>query len=341
MVKSNLVTTPVSRAGQRPIGVLAALAAGFDRMAARPVLILPPLLLDLFLWLGPRVWVTPLFRQVASLFTAPAGTDATLASQIDAIRQGFLALGDRFSLLTALSSVPTGVPSLMAGKLPALSPLGQPIGLQVGDPLVAVGGWILLTIVGLGLAAYYQSAVARSMAKSEEVSGGLPSWRRFVIMGVLVYLIVMIAGLATSVIASLASLILPVLGFGLAFVIITLGFWLAIYLAFTPHGIIRYGYGVFRAGLESVQVVRWNLPSAVSFLAVAFGLSWLTSLVWALPADGSWFSLLAILGHAFVSATLLAASFAFYQGRHEWLQALRQAVLAQAGSDKTPPGSGA
>lgn len=310
-------------------------------MASRPALILPPLLLDLFLWLGPRVWVSPLIRQIADLFTAPAGTDATLTAQIDTIRQTFLLLSERFSLLTALSSIPTGVPSLMAAKLPAISPLGPALGWQVGNPLIAVGIWGVMTVLGLGLAAFYQVAVARSVATAGEVAAGLPAWRRFVLMGMLAYVAVLVAGLATSVVSSLASLILPVLGFGLAFVAVTIGFWLAIYLAFTPHGIVRYGYGVVRAVLESIQIVRWSLPSAVGFLAVAFGLTWVTSLVWALPADESWFSLLAILGHAFVSATLLAASFAFYQGRHEWLQTLRRAVLAQAAGGKTPPGPAA
>lgn len=335
------MNNPATRPNQGPIGVFAALVAGFDRMASRPALILPPLLLDLFLWLGPRVWVSPLIRQIADLFTAPAGTDATLTAQIDTIQQSFLLLSQRFSLLTALSSMPTGVPSLMAAKLPATSPLGPATGWQVANPLLAVVIWGIVTVLGLGLAAFYQVAVARSVAPGGEVAAGLPSWRRFVVMGVLAYLVVLVAGLATSVIASLASLILPVLGFGLAFVAVTMGFWLAIYLAFTPHGIVRYGYGVVRAVLESIQIVRWNLPSAMGFLALAFGLTWVTSLVWALPADESWFSLLAILGHAFVSATLLAASFAFYQGRHEWLQTLRRAVLAQSSGGKAPPGPAA
>ena len=34
--------------------------------------------------------------------------------------------------------------------------------------------------------------------------------------------------------------------------------------------------------------------------------------VWAMPAEDSWFCLLAVLGHAFVSATLIAASYTFY-----------------------------
>jgi hypothetical protein len=43
--------------------------------------------------------------------------------------------------------------------------------------------------------------------------------------------------------------------------------------------------------------------------------SWLTDLVWQLPQAESWFSALAVLGHAFVSATVLVASYVFYVGR--------------------------
>lgn len=37
----------------------------------------------------------------------------------------------------------------------------------------------------------------------------------------------------------------------------------------------------------------------------------------------------AVVGHAFVSTTLLAGSYAFYQGRHDWLMALREAAAAR------------
>jgi hypothetical protein len=129
--------------------------------------------------------------------------------------------------------------------------------------------------------------------------------------------------------------LLPLLGAAVLFVAFSFHFWLAVYLAFTPHGIVRYRMGVLKAMVESVQVVRWNLPSTVGFLALLALITWLTGMVWSMPGDRSWFSLLALVGHSFVSATLLAGSYAFYQGRHDWMVAVRRALAARAAM---PPG---
>jgi hypothetical protein len=81
--------------------------------------------------------------------------------------------------------------------------------------------------------------------------------------------------------------------------------------------------------IDSINLVRWNLMSTVGFLTVLAVISWLTGEVWRLPEDTSWFSGLAVLGHAFVSATLIAGSFAFYRGRREWVQAMQEAYRSQ------------
>jgi hypothetical protein len=63
--------------------------------------------------------------------------------------------------------------------------------------------------------------------------------------------------------------------------------------------------------------------------------------VWSLPAEDSWYALLAVVGHAFVSATLLVGSYAFYQSRREWtLQIPHQLAALRAGED-APPETGA
>ena len=124
----------------------------------------------------------------------------------------------------------------------------------------------------------------------------------------------------------LAWLALPMLGMILLLVAFGSVFWLGFYLTFAPHGIVRYGMGTIRSILESVQVVRWNFFGTLRFLLLAFTISWVGGLIWNLPEESSWFSLLGVLGHAFVSATLLLASYVFYQNRHDWLLVL----LAQA-----------
>jgi hypothetical protein len=66
--------------------------------------------------------------------------------------------------------------------------------------------------------------------------------------------------------------------------------------------------------------VRFNFLAAMGFILFAFLIMWLTTMeIWSLPDEESWFTILAILGHAFVSAVLLVSSYVFFQGRHEWM----------------------
>jgi hypothetical protein len=320
----------------RPIGVLAALADGFDRVAARPALMIPPILLDLFLWLGPRLRVTSLFRTVASGVSLPPGADPAIGDQVTLLQRGLAAMGDRFNLFGSLATLPAGIPSLMASRMPAATPLGAATGVETSNPLAVFGVWVLLTIIGLGLGATYQIGIARQLAPQADVSAGVVAWIRFVILVAVFYFGLFLAMVVTAVVTSLATLILPLLGVGVLFVAFSLFFWVAVYVAFAPHGIIRYRFGVAQAIMESARVVRWNLPSAAGFVGVVIGLTWVAGLIWNLPADGSWFMLLAVLGHAFVSATILAASYAFYQGRRDWLMALRQGLPVQPPGDQAP-----
>jgi hypothetical protein len=145
---------------------------------------------------------------------------------------------------------------------------------------------------------------------------------------------------ATGFVATLAAWLAPWLGLLVVFMALSMVFWVAVYLMFTPHGIVRYRLGVVRSVLESVQVVRWNLVGTATFLALAFGVTWLTGWVWSLPAEDSWYALLAVVGHAFVSATLLVGSYAFYQSRREWTLQVPLHLAAMRAGDGVPPEAG-
>jgi len=244
-------------------------------------------------------------------------------------------LAERFNLFSALSSLPTGIPSLMAARMPLDSPMGPAGMIEVEHPLPATFVWIGLTALGLGLGALFQVGIARQVAPQAELPSGLAVWAQFILFALVVYGGVILITVGSIIVATLATLVLPIIGLGIAFLALSFTFWLGIYLAFTPHGIVRYRLGVLKAMAESVLLVRVNLLATVGFLGVAFGLSWLTNQVWVLPEETSWLSVLAVVGHAFVSATMLAASYAFYQSRREWLMAVRQRALAAM---SPPPG---
>lgn len=336
VVTLRIVDTPGSTTLKPPIGILASLAAGFDRIAGRPALILPPLVLDLFLWFAPQLRVTTLIRNLAEAVAVPSGIDQALLEQVQAVQQGFADLAVRFNLLSALSAVPAGVPSLMAGRMPVANPMGLPLAAETGGLATAGAAWVLFTLIGLGIGALFNVVIARQVAPKDEVAPFGLAWGRFIALSAGMYAALFLVMAVAAVVVSVGMLLLPLLGAALMFIIFSIGFWLAIYLAFTPHGIIRYRFGLWEAMRESMRVVRWNMPYSVAFLALVMLVSYATGWVWAMPSEDSWFSILAVAGHAFVSATLIAASYAFYQGRHEWMIAMRRAFLARAAAAGMP-----
>jgi hypothetical protein len=330
------VDTPGPTLPKPPIGILASLAAGFDRIAGHPMLILPPLALDLLLWFAPQLRATRLIGGLAGVMVAPTYVDPTLAEQVKMVQQTFADLAARFNILSALSTIPAGVPSLMAARMPAANPQGLPLTVETNGLALVVAEWILFTLVGLGLGALYQVLIARQVAPRAEVATFGEAWRRLIGLSAGTYAALLLLLTITGVVVSAAALVLPLLGAGLMFITFSIGFWLAIYLAFTPHGIIRYRFGLWKAMRQSIRLVRWNMPYSVAFLALIMLATYATGWVWAMPAEDSWFCLLAVVGHAFVSATLIAASYAFYQGRHEWMVAMRRAYLERAAAAGLP-----
>jgi hypothetical protein len=297
-------------------GIVRAITTAFDRLASRPYLILPALALDVFLWFGPRLNLAAVFNAFAASLSSPASGPPELAAQVDLAKEMLTVFGAKFNLFSALSSFPIGVPSLMSAMMPMTTPVGDPRMVPLSDPVSILLIWTALTVVGLGLASFYHTAVARA-ASPPTPAGRL--WLKVLAMAALTYLGMGTIALVSVTAASFVTLITPFLGTGVAFLGFTLLFWLAVYLIFTPHGLVRYRLGLVSSMRESVNIVRRDFFTVVGLLATLAIMSWVTGLAWELPPASSWFSLLAIVGHAFVSAMLLVASYVFYVGRREAL----------------------
>jgi hypothetical protein len=64
----------------------------------------------------------------------------------------------------------------------------------------------------------------------------------------------------------------------------------------------------------------------LSIIVISEGLDTL----WRVPAEDSWLTLVGVAAHAFVSTSLLAASFIYYRDASRWLQRLiQQSLLAE------------
>ena len=330
MVELKVVKTTNLKPPSKPIGVFQSLMAGFDKIAAQPLLILPPLILDLFLWLGPRLTVNSIVQDLLDLLVVPPGSDEAMIEQVTLFRSITSDLGQRLNLFAMASNLPAGISSLMTSRMPILTPYGASVEIPVQGVVTVLLILFALTVIGQGLGTQFHLWIAHQLAQGEELANRWKAWIKMVLLAILLYALGIIFGLGIAFIASLFSAVSVAFGIIIAFLGFTLVFWVFIYLFFTPHGIVRYKMGIIRAMLESATLVRWNLLPVVGYLGASFIISWLTSQAWILPSEDSWFLLLAILGHAFVSATLLAGSYAFYQGRREWMYSVQKSQMASS-----------
>ena len=71
----------------RPRGIIDSLGIGFSLVARRPILLVIPLLLDLFLWLGPRLSISTIASELAlQLPTSVGETTEDREYSLDVVR---------------------------------------------------------------------------------------------------------------------------------------------------------------------------------------------------------------------------------------------------------------
>jgi hypothetical protein len=308
--------------------VWATIAAGFDVTARHFWLVLIPVLLDSFLWLGPRLSLRLLVERMASFLQQESAVATGL--NIDLL----LDIAPRTNLFTTLSVPFIGVPALMAGIAPEKTPL-PPMLIELSSVALLFLLFVLLSVLGLALTAVYMTltaSVVREMPVRQALGKLFANWLKLmgliialIFFAMIVYVPVVFAGfLAALINQALASVIL------LAGPVIVL--WLAVYLVFTPHGIFVNGRPLWRAMIESSQILRYFLLSAVMLLLVILligrGVDWLLLLA----DDGSWLTWISIWGHAFVSTALLVATFIFYRDRYNVLYDAKRPLVPEAGS---------
>jgi hypothetical protein len=108
------------------------------------------------------------------------------------------------------------------------------------------------------------------------------------------------------------------------------GIWLYIYLFFFVNALILNDTGILRAIWNSFSVVRRNFWSTIGLMLLIGLIGAGFSIIWRMLSTSSWGTLLAIVGNAYISSSLAAASFTFYRDRYvAWQEEL--AGQAEAG----------
>ncbi len=320
-----------------PKGIVDSITSGFEVVNGRLVLALFPLVLDLFLWLGPKLSIQPLVPPVLNMLESLslAGGDPQLIQQYAAVRSAIADFGAQYNLFTALSTAPLGVPSLMGGQGLEAVPAGFPVVVwPVGSPLALIALFGVFTLAGLFLGALYFGSIAQQVREARLDLPKLwrqvwPDWIRLTAFLALVLAVLGIGIFPVLVVSSALSLISPLAGALTSALAFTLGMWVVFCVGFTVQGIVLLRRGLLAALWDSLRVAQASFPYVAGLYLLVLVINLGLGVLWNLASPRSWVMLAALGGHALVSTALVAATFVFYQDRHRWWLEMRQARTAQ------------
>lgn len=310
-----------------PPGVIGSLKAGFEAVSSHVILISMPFILDLFLWLGPRLGISDLlgpayqmiFNQLKKGMTTPDEIRQLVAFQD--IFNDWLQRFNLVSLVSRLQTFPVGISSLMAKTMPAETPMGLGSGSQIFSPLGMTGYMFLLVLIGWVIGALYFRWVSGTVLGGREAYVSIPhAIFQTLLLSVIWFFFLAFLSIPVTFFLAILSLISPTLASIGLFVLLLASFWLVVPLFFIPLGVFVRNQNAFRSIFSSFRMVRFTFPSSALFVFIIFILSTGLGYLWSVPASDSWMTLIGIAGHAFISTALLAASFVYYRDMNGWLR---------------------
>ena len=317
-----------------PPGVVVSLKAGFDAIASNLSVILLPLALDLMLWLGPRMRVDKLFQPIFDDVYSFGSNSSLPATDLQSLQENstlFLEILQQYNLFSIIRTFPIGVFSLMSGSMPSQTPMGAPSIVQVSSIFTLMGWIVSLILVGWLCGGFFfrwvSLVVTDSSQPTDEGRFGR-SVLNTILLSVLYFMLMIMLGIPLIVVLSLVVAASPLLAQGLLIIFGLLSMWLIVPLFFTPHGIFLRQQNAFSSIYASLKMARFTLPTSsffvLSVLVISLGLNFL----WNIPPPDSWMALIGIAGHAFITTSLLAASFIYYRDMQVWLQTVLEKLKA-------------
>jgi hypothetical protein len=305
-----------------PPSLMKSLMAGFDAISNHLGLVFFSVLLDILLWFGPHIRVLrlfePLFDQAASF------PEMEAVGTMEMIRLG----AERLNLFSILRTFPIGVPSLLAGRAPIETPIDTPLTWDVSSLSTAVILWISFIVIGLGIGTLYFALVAQAIyAGKVNLREALSQWPwyfwQITLLTIFCYFLFSLFLLPVTCLLSMFLM----LGVGLqAFPVLMALFlggiliWFIIPLFFSPHGIFANRFTMWDSMIRGIQLSRSTFTSTGLLILLVVILSEGLRILWNIPADDSWLTLVGVIGHAFITAGLLAATFFYYREADLWLR---------------------
>lgn len=327
------MNAPIDTGAISPPRLFSSLKAGFDVVASHLGLILFPIALDALLWFGQHLsinsWLTPLIDSYIKYTSLNTSTE--LKELLAASQETWMMLSQNFNLVSFLRSYPLGVPSLLHGIQPVVTPIGPAPITDLVSIAASFGLTVLFTLTGILLGAQYFYLVARvANHETERITFKiiLSIIGQVLFFSMAFYLVAGLVSIPVLMITSILMMFNPALGQLVMVALVFISAWLLLPLIFSTHGIFTYRQP-FRVSLaNSLKLGRYAGPQIATFAVVILILGTGLNYLWAIPEANDWLLTVGIAGHAFVSTALLAGSFIYYRSAMRWVQEIIQHRLA-------------
>ncbi|NOH04773.1 MAG: hypothetical protein HND47_23785 [Chloroflexi bacterium] len=303
-----------------PPGIIRSIKAGFDAIASHVTAILLPLLLNLFLWLGPRLRMDALFDSIKNDVVTLWQVGGVSAEEIQKILTWYDSVIPNVNLFWLLRTLPVGISGLPLSEGASSTPLGNPAIWQVGA--LSFAGWILLlTFIGwIGGALYFRNVAWVVLTEKDQAIRIPQALMHTVLISIFCTVILTALALPTLFLLMLAAQVHIILANVFMLFVSLASVWVIVPIFFWPFGVFMKRQNALTSILGSIQLTRFTLPTSSLFVLTVFLLATGLNFLWRLPSEDSWMTLVGIFGHSFVTTALLAGSFIYYRDMSAWIQ---------------------
>lgn len=291
-----------------------ALLAGLRTTTHHIYLILLPILLDLFFLISPRFTIYKLAKQALNQVILPTNIPENLATTWSEFNEIINEFFKYFSVSSLLRTIPIGLPSLFAGRILKMNPIGNFSFIELEPIGKAMLFMIGFSMIGLLLSNTYYFACSLAVKPSDSKVPITEYFRTlipFVLIPCTLFLLTLLIGFPVLFLIAFLNMITPFLGL-LGYVLLTvIGISILVPLFFTPQAIYYLNLNLRKAVFNSIRIVRRFYSATSFFILMEIVIAFLANRLWQSPPDSSWFLLVSIFGHSVISTALVLASFHF------------------------------
>lgn len=324
---------PMLTQEKKPLSIIEALSGGFELILQNPWVVLIPVALDLWVWLGPQLSVQPLLDQLAAFLQANATLTPTAspdtAQNTELVTATLKSAGATFNLFGVIA---TGLPTLFWIQPPAAESM-RAARLVISDGGALLGWLAPLGVLALGLTALFMELIARAVRRETTLQTFIPRFAGGCATTTVLVLVLFGLTIALALPLSLGATLVSLFNPGIASFVLLAGMlivlWATLYLSFALPSIFVSRSNAWQAILNSVSIFRFDFWSALGIVMLTYLIRWGFALIWEFFLGNAGGILFVVIANAFLGSGLTAALIVFYADRITWLNHLRERIRQQ------------